>query len=82
MRLPRKKEPGREWVTTLSWPDKVIARCFPRFFNSYAPEEIKVQWAQYQEKKHGRGKEPPGESEFGPNTGPKSDNADSKNKGD
>ena len=62
MRLPTKKEPGRQWVTTLSWPDKVIARCFPRFFDRYAPVEIKEQWAQYLEKKQRKGKEPPGES--------------------
>ena len=62
MRLPTKKEPGRQWVTTLSWPDKVIARCFPRFFDSYAPVEIKEQWAQYLEKKQRKGKKPPGES--------------------
>jgi hypothetical protein len=62
MRLPTKNEPGRQWVTTLSWPDKVIARCFPSFFNSYAPIEIKEQWAQYLEKKQRKGKEPPSES--------------------
>jgi hypothetical protein len=46
----------RNWVTTLSWPDKLIARCFPRFFNRYAPEEIKKQWAEHVAKKHCRAK--------------------------
>ena len=51
-KLPGKTDPERQWVTTLSWPDKVIARCFPRFFNRYAPDEIKEQWAQHLERRH------------------------------
>ena len=47
MTAPRKTDPARQWLTTLSWPDKLIARCFPRFFQRYAPEEIKEQWAAY-----------------------------------
>jgi hypothetical protein len=36
-----------KWVKTLSWPDRVIARFFPSFFQRYAPEEIKQQWERY-----------------------------------
>jgi hypothetical protein len=57
MRVPDKEDRIlRSWVTTLSWPDKLIARCFPRFFNRYAPEEIKNQWAEHVAKKHSRAK--------------------------
>ena len=52
MKSPNDTDPARQWLTTLSWPDKVIARCFPHFFKRYAPEEIKEQWAEYLEKKH------------------------------
>lgn len=46
------RDPARQWLNTLSWPDKVIARCFPRFFNRYAPKEIQDQWAEYVASKH------------------------------
>jgi len=52
MNSPQDTDPAQKWLTTLSWPDKVIARCFPRFFKRYAPEEIQKQWMQYLEKKH------------------------------
>ena len=51
MNTPRNSDPFDRWLTTLSWPDKVIARCFPRFFKRHAPEEVQKQWAQYLEKK-------------------------------
>jgi hypothetical protein len=43
-----------KWLNTLSWQDKLIARCFPRFFKHYAPEEIQKQWAEYLEKRRKR----------------------------
>lgn len=52
MKDPDQTDPTPKWVTRLSWPDKLIARCFPRFFSKYAPEEIKDEWDRYQEKKH------------------------------
>ncbi|HBG06378.1 MAG: hypothetical protein A2075_00260 [Geobacteraceae bacterium GWC2_58_44] len=55
MKLPPKSDPARQWLTTLSWPDKMIARCFPHFFKRCAPEEIQEQWAEYLDKKHKRG---------------------------
>lgn len=48
---PDKSDPAREWLTTLSWTDMLIAKCFPRFFRKYAPEELVEQWAEYQAKK-------------------------------
>ena len=50
----RDEEETRTWLTTLSWPDKVIARCFPRFFKRYAPPEIQQQWEEYLKKKYRR----------------------------
>lgn len=78
MSLPTKKDAGSQWVTTLSWPDKVIARCFPRFFERYAPEEIKEQWVNYLGKKHGRGKAAPGETDLDAQAGTKSDPGETK----
>jgi hypothetical protein len=46
-KTPPKLDPAQKWLLTLSWVDKLIARCFPRFFKSYAPEEIQQQWAEY-----------------------------------
>jgi quercetin dioxygenase-like cupin family protein len=54
MKRPQKGDPIRSWVTTLSWPDKVIAHCFPRFFSRYAPEEIRKQWAEHLAQKRAR----------------------------
>jgi hypothetical protein len=51
MKAPHEADPFRKWLTTLSWQDKLIARCFPRFFRRYAPEEIQKQWAEYLGKK-------------------------------
>jgi hypothetical protein len=48
----RDDEETRHWLTTLSWTDKLIARCFPSFFKNYAPAEIQKQWVAYQRKKH------------------------------
>lgn len=45
---------GERWVNSFAWPDKLIARCFPKFFRRYAPEEIQKQWAAYQERKQRR----------------------------
>jgi len=56
MKDPQKTDPAQQWLTTFSWQDKLIARCFPRFFKRYAPEEIQEQWAAYQEKKQKREK--------------------------
>lgn len=50
----RDEEETRSWLTTLSWPDKLIARLFPHFFKKYAPREIQQQWEAYQRKKHHR----------------------------
>lgn len=44
---PSNSDPYNKWLTTLSWEDKLIARFFPRFFERYAPEEIKRQWAEH-----------------------------------
>ena len=52
MKPPPEADPAHKWLTTLSWEDKLLARCFPRFFQRYAPEEIQQQWAEYLEKKH------------------------------
>jgi len=51
MKTSPKPDPEQQWLTTFTWQDRLIARCFPRFFERYAPEEIKEQWAAYQEKK-------------------------------
>ncbi len=51
MDSPRGSDPYDKWLNTLSWPDRVIARCFPRFFRRYAPEEIQKQWAEHLDKK-------------------------------
>jgi len=45
-------DPYNKWLNTLSWQDKLIARCFPRFFERYAPAEIQRQWAEHLAKKH------------------------------
>ena len=52
------KQPNefQSWINTLSWPDKLIARCFPRFFKRHAPDEVQKQWALYLEKREKRGK--------------------------
>ena len=42
-----KRSSAEQWLTTFTWQDKVIARCFPRFFKKYAPDEIQQQWAEY-----------------------------------
>jgi hypothetical protein len=52
MKSPNDTDPAHRWLTTLSWPDKVIARCFPHFFKRYAPEELQEQWEEYLGKKH------------------------------
>jgi hypothetical protein len=52
LKTPPNADPARRWLTTLSWPDKVIARLFPHFFKRNAPEEIQEQWAQYLGKKN------------------------------
>jgi len=49
-------DPYNRWLNTLSWQDKLIARCFPRFFERYAPAEIQRQWAEQLAKKHQRKK--------------------------
>jgi hypothetical protein len=51
MSSSKNADPFAKWVTTLSWPDKLIARLFPRFFKRYAPEEIQKQWAEHLNKK-------------------------------
>ena len=50
----KNNDPGQQWVNTLSWPDMVIAHCFPKFFRKYAPDEIKEQWDAYLEKRRKR----------------------------
>lgn len=52
MKPTSKTDRGRQWVNTLSWPDIVIARFFPRFFQKYAPDELRKQYAERLEKKH------------------------------
>lgn len=51
MKTSPKADPAQQWLTTFTWQDRLIARLFPGFFKRYAPEEIKEQWAAYQEKK-------------------------------
>jgi hypothetical protein len=53
----RVRDSDSPWLTTLSWPDKVIARCFPNFFRQYAPEEIQKQWAEHLARKQKAGKQ-------------------------
>jgi hypothetical protein len=55
MASPQHTDPCNKWLTTLSWPDRVIARFLPRFFKRYAPDEIQKQWTQYLEKKEKSG---------------------------
>lgn len=50
------RDRAQEWVNSLSWPDMLIALCFPRFFRKYAPDEIKEQWDSYLEKRRKRRK--------------------------
>ena len=54
MKTPSKPDPAQQWLTTFTWQDRLLARFFPRFFARYAPEEIKEQWAAYQDKKRKR----------------------------
>jgi hypothetical protein len=54
MKTPPKPDPAQRWLTTFTWQDKLIARCFPKFFRRYAPDEIKEQWEAYQARKQKR----------------------------
>lgn len=51
MKNSDKPSSGERWVTTFNWQDRLIARCFPRFFRRYAPQEIQEQWADYLRRK-------------------------------
>lgn len=56
MKKPDKPDAAHQWLTTLTWADMLIARLLPKFFQRYAPDELKEQWAAYLEKRRASSK--------------------------